>query len=399
MESEFQDLAGLRSDADPIVSLYLDTDGSDQVQRERVRLFVQDRLQWARLRSPPDHLATFQKTLARIEEYAEGLFRQAFDESARGIAVFACEGIGLWRVFPFNQKLRNSLTLGPTPHLLQLARLAYDFQPAVVTIVDTRGAWVLETALGKGVAESRISHETHRRHSMGGWSQIHYQRHVEQQIERNHQEAAKHVAFLLDRDPKSQLILAGTDRAVGAFEKVLPERARARILTRLPAPGERGYRTGEIRDQVLRGAIEEAFAHERSLEQSDVHNVVGEALAGGLAVLGPEDVALAATEARIHRLLIEDGFEQTGWRCTNCNAVGIKTVNECSYCGQEVEGVSLGEELARRVIAEGGDVDVMEPQALLHHYFGLAAVLRNRGSVAAIGAAPEPLAYGEPAAY
>jgi len=393
IQAELQRLAGLRSDRDPIVSLYLNTRWSDQHQRVRVRLFVKEGLARVREEYAGPDPEMFERTLERIDRYVDGLWRQAYEVSDAGTAVFACEGLGLWRTFGFRHHMRNQLEVGPAPHLLQLARFAYDFQPTILAVVDSRGAWIFETALGDVVGEARIEHDAHRRHTMGGWSQFRYQRRIDNDIARNLAEGAEHVVFLMDGVPTRRLVLAGTAREVATFEKALPSRIRERIIGRLSGPGVRGFRTGEIRADMLDGMIDELLDQERAGEAGEIRRVVAEALAGGLAEIGPEDVVLAANEGRVHRLVIQRDLELEGWRCTNCDALGIKHEKSCGFCGYPTEDVPLSTELANRVLQEGGEVAVVEPDALLRHYFGVAAVLRHRGARANIGAAVEPLAY------
>jgi len=393
IQAELQWLAGLRSERDPIVSLYLNTKWSDQHQRVRVRLFVEEGIARARAEYAGPDPDVFDRTLERIDRYVDGLWRQAYDESDAGTAIFACDGMGLWRTFGFRHPMRNQLEVGPTPNLLQLARFAYDYQPTILAVVDARGAWIFETALGDVVGETRIEHDAHRRHHMGGWSQFRYQRRIEHEIARNLAEGADHVIFLMDAIPTRRLILAGTAREVAMFEKLLPTRVRERIIGRLGAPGAPGFRIGEIRASMLDEMVEELLEQERKEEGEQIRRVVAEALAGGLAEIGPEDVVLAANEGRVHRLVIERRLRLDGWRCTNCDALGIKHEKTCGFCGYPTEDVPLAQELVNRVLQEGGEVAVVEPDALLHHYYGVASVLRHRGARADIGAAAEPLAY------
>lgn len=381
IDTALQELAGIRSDRDPIVTVYLNSRWSDEDQRKRVRLFVRDRIRWARSeRLGAPHDEAFDRTLERIDRYVEELCRQATDVDAAGVAIFACDGLGLWRVMTFGQPFREQFAVGEAPQLLQLARLADDFEPVIVALVDGGGARVFEVALGDVVSDATIRHRAPTRHKMGGWSQLHFQRHVRQQIERNQKEAAEHLAFLFDENPASHVVLVGPDRVLAGFESLLPPRVRQRILCRLANPAERSDRQGRVRDQVIQGVLEELERYERRMESQSVEAVAGEAMAGGLAVLGPQDVILAANEGRIHRLLIEDGFDQAGWRCTNCDSLGLGALATCGYCGEEAKVVQLGEELVRRVLEADGEVDVMPPDARLHHYHGVAAVLRHRGT-------------------
>lgn len=376
--NELRELASLRSDADPIVSVYLNTRWSDEMQRDRVRLFVRQKIKEARESGLNSGLS---QSLDRVERYVEGLYRQAYEESANGVAIFACQGLGLWKTIAAQRSFEPQFGLAETPHLFQLARTVEDFEPLVVAMVDARGARIFETAVGEMVAEARIVRPAPKRHSMGGWSQLRYQNRIDQEIERNLERAAMHVAYLVANDPSNHVVLVGPQELVREFEAQLPPAARERIIGTRSNPHLRGARRPEVQDELITGAIEELTAWERETEEDRAHRVVGEALAGGLAVVGPEDVVLAANEERVHILVIEGNFAETGWRCRQCEALSARGPIECVYCGGSVDQVELGEALIRRVLRAGGEVDVVEPQARLHHYRGVGAFLRHRGSL------------------
>lgn len=378
IESELRELASIRSDGEPIITVYLNTRWDDEMQRDRVRVFVRQHVKWARGQGID---SGFAKTLDRVEAYVEGLCRQAFDEAANGVAIFACEGVGLWKTILSGRTFENQFVVGEIPHLLQLAKTVDDYEPVVVVLADARGARIFETAVGELVAETRISHRTPRRHSMGGWSQPRYQRHIDALIERNQQEAAEHVAFLLDEDPANHLVLVGPDRMVSSFESTLPLRTREKIIARMSHARPRGLDRGGVRDSLLEEVVDRLLEHERAIEEERGHQVVGQALGGGLAVLGPADVVLAANEERIHLLILESDFDRPGWRCDQCGALAAVGPIECNYCGGDVSSVALGEALVRRVLRNGGEVDVVAPHPRLHHYHGVGAFLRHRGSV------------------
>ena len=60
-----------------------------------------------------------------------------------------------------------------------------------------------------------------------------------------------------------------------------------------------------------RGASKAVLEHEKDQEARTVDAVVGEALRGGLAVMGPDDVVLALNERRVHRLVVEADFARS----------------------------------------------------------------------------------------
>jgi peptide subunit release factor 1 (eRF1) len=129
-----------------------------------------------------------------------------------------------------------------------------------------------------------------------------------------------------------------------------------------------------------------------------VEGVVGEALRGGLGVLGPDDVVLALNEGRVHTLVIEEDFRRTGWRCANCGALGedAESAEVCPFCRGELHVVrELGEALVARALAGGGHVEVVAHTNRLHSYRGVGALLRQTAPNGLRGASPSrPTAPG-----
>ncbi len=391
-----RELATKRSSADPVLSLYLGTRWADEHQRDRVRLFVQERLRDLRAAYEGNpNLPALERSADVVERYVEDLCRQAVDEGAYGIALFACDGLGLYRRYTFRQPFRPHFAADEIPHLLPFARLAEDWEPVIVAAVSANGTRILQMAVGSLVIEERLAREGVRRHSSGGWSQLHWQRHVDQQIDRTHKEAALHVTFLFDEtNGRAHLVLVGTPRETNAFQRFLPERVTQRLLASLPnsAEGAGASSSGEVRDDVVARVAERIAAWEEESERRRIHAVVGEALRNGLAVVGPDEVVLAANERRIHELVLDSNFHANGWRCRNCEALGLRTTIACGFCGNEVTLLDdIREELVRRVLASDGAVEVVSEPGLAH-YKGCGAVLRHRGTTgAALGeAAPHP---------
>lgn len=207
---------------------------------------------------------------------------------------------------------------------------------------------------------------------------------------RNLRATAGALVLLSDREPQARVVLVGTAEATAAFERELPERVRARVIARAPRP--RGWEAGEgQRRERVRALGEAALAQAGAEAKGAVERVVGEALRGGLGVLGPDDVVLALNEGRVHTLVIEDDFERTGWRCDNCRALGedAESAERCPFCAGDVYVVhDLGEALVARALAEGGRVEVVAHTNRLHSYRGVAAFLRQTAATGLRGASP-----------
>jgi peptide subunit release factor 1 (eRF1) len=384
------ELSDLHSYGEPIVTLYLDTHWADEKQRERARVFVQEaiKLEVDRHAAHPQ-LEALRRTLGKVGQLASDHVNQATDTHDHGLAVLACEALGLWRVLSSPRSFRSELCVDGRPHLVQLARLADDVEPALVAFVHTKGMQLYQVALGAVVSETATAAALPIRQKQAapgtGTGPHASERHVEELIERARRGAIEVFTQQFDKDPRQHVVLVGTSEQVAAFERQLPDRVRSRVLARLPRPPGREA-TGNGHHELVEQVVAKLAERERKAEAELVEHAVGEALRGGMAVLGPDDVVLAVNERRVHRLILEEDFERSGWRCRNCSALGMNHDEVCSFCQGPLARVSaLGEELVGRVLAEDGEVEVVAHTNRLHSYAGVAALLRQGRAVGLSG--------------
>lgn len=418
LDGTLSDLARLRSGSEPIVSLYLDTRWADEHQRQRVRLFVSERIRKILAHYLPDTpgYPGLERTLARLRDFVAGLTSQAYERDKNGVALFACESLNLWRVHTFRRSFQPELCVDGFPHLTQLARLADDFEAAIVVAPSPAGADVWRVSLGELAAEASTRGDVPRaeRDEFNPGAAMHGVAHGRQYerieknvrnrdafVQKNRKAAALEVTTLFDQQPGSSVVLVGTSEAVAAFERGLPERVREKVIARIPRP--RGWDSGDgvRRDSVLAGAAQAVAAQEKVNEEEAIESVVGQSLRGGLAVLGPDDVVAALNQGRVHRLVLEEDFVLTGWRCDNCEALGAnaEAAESCPYCGAHVHALQhLGEAIVARAVAEGGDVEIVAHANKLHSYRGVGAFLRQTSGTALRGVNQRTAAASAPGA-
>ncbi len=401
LDGMLPELARLRSGSEPIVTLYLDVRWRDEQQREKVRLFVQERSRailahYADGAPGRDGLA---RTLEKVQEFVAGLTSQTYEADRNGLALFACRSLGLWRPLFFGRELDNELSADGVPHLMKLARLVEEDAPAIVVVPGREGADIYEVQLGDVDAEESVRGPVPRRDSdtfNAGTGQAGRQyererkneRRVEALVQRNRRAAAEQVTAVFDRTPHARLVLVGTAQALAAFERELPPRVAEQVVARVPQPRAWSSADGMKRDGV-KAAAERVLGRER--ERSDVDAVVAQALRGARGVAGPEDVVLALNQGRVQALVIEEDFERAGFRCDNCGALGasVEAAEVCPFCGGELRAVPcLGEALVSRTLADGGRVEVVPHGNKLHSYRGIAAMLRQAAPTGLRGASP-----------
>jgi peptide subunit release factor 1 (eRF1) len=402
-----QELAVLRAHGEPIVTLTLDMHWSDEQQRERARVSVREMAKHeVDAHDAHPQREALVRTLARVVAEAEDRIQNSGRGGGHGLAIFACEALNLWRVVEVPQPLVTRVCTGMRPQLLSLARLLDDAEPAIVAMVTARGATLYEVALGGIVSETTVEGFTPVRHGQGGRvrggasgsphgasggaffeREQKNQRHVENFLERNRRAAIDQLVSLLDRGPaRTHLVLVGAPEMVAAFERDLPPRAAERVIGRLPRPPSKQAWNGHGRDAILQATVAFVAEQERRQEHEIVENCVGQALRGGLAVVGTEDVVLAVNERRVHRLVMSETFTGSGWMCRNCDAIGVNHVQRCAFCEGELAWVKeLNEELASRVLADDGQVEIVPRGGRIDGYGGVGAQLRQATASRGLG--------------
>lgn len=296
-------LAEATSTEAPIISCYVDARPEAHGERPGERndlTLVRDRLDaiQAELEPHTDARESFDRDRARIEELLAG------DElnAVNGVAVFACERIGLWEAVGAEAEFDTQVVAGPTVELFQLARLLDDQVSAVVAVVDTSSCRLFVTRRG-GLRERRGPEESsdeHRRHDQGGWSQARFQRHVDVQDKRFAQEAAAALDRLVRRERPSHVILAGDERAMSALEPELTEEVR-KLVDQVERIDIRAS-LDEVREDVL--PILSA------LEEADGQDAADRALAGwragDLGVVGVNATMAALERGQVDELVIDE---------------------------------------------------------------------------------------------
>ena len=296
-------LAEQTSTEAPIISVHVDVrpeaHGERPGQRPEV-IAVRDQLNAIAATMEPhtDAGESFEADRTRIEEFLDGEDLSGVE----GVALFACQRIGLWETFRSPAAFETHVSAGPTADLFGLARLLDESVAAVVAVVDSNTCRLFATRLGD-LRERRGPDEDsdeHKRHSQGGWSQARYQRHVDMQDRRFAKEAAEAIERIVRRERARHVILAGDERAVATLEGELPETVRplvdhvARIEVRATAD--------EVREEVR--PILAALVEAEGLGAAD--RALAGRRAGDLGVTGI-DATMAALEAgQVDELVIDE---------------------------------------------------------------------------------------------
>jgi peptide chain release factor subunit 1 len=360
----------------PVLSIYLDMRAqatgespgrraSLTVLRDRMREI--ERTYWPR----GEDFDSVRADMDRVQQFLD----TSFDPAAHGLAVFACSAVGLWETVEAGVPFRDSVSVGPTVDLFQLARLVDEHETAVVALVDTNTARLFVTRTGRLTEVSELDEPTDsfRKRSIGGWSQARYQRHIDKHIADFARGTAAAIEELVDREDARRLVLAGDEVAITPLLDAMPAAVRQRVgdVLRVDIRAPRDDLAAEVR-MVLREAEADDSA-------SVADAVIAAVRSGGLGVTGVDDTRRALEAGAVDVLVLS---AVPGTPPDRSDAHDARNLADRGETREEDEagGVDLDtrNELARLAAATAADIEVATGHPALDHAGGVGALLRYR---------------------
>lgn len=298
-------LARFESRQFPVVSLYLDarpdTRGRDHYQ-PFVRKELAARQRTYELRSPERE--SFDRDMEKIQRHLE----TQVPHSTNGIAIFACAGEGeLFEPLEFEASFEeNRLSVGSKPQLFPLARLMDENPRYAIVLADTHSARIFVFARGLQIDEKKLESRSLPRTSGSGWSQMQYQRHVDNLQKDHARELVERLARLVDEQKIEHILLAGNDVVLPLIRHELPKRLEEKVVDTMHFDKKKPV------TEILADATELLRDRDAKTDAEKVQRLLDVYRAGGLALVGTVDVRLALEWGTADELLISASLDRTG---------------------------------------------------------------------------------------
>lgn len=325
-----RELAGWRTGALPVSSVYVNVDGRLRPRRQDVQQqadILCRRLTEGASAGSRAAERSLEADAARIRSFVEREFERG---PTRGLALFSCHGAGLFQDVRMARPVRDRALVGESPYVLPLEAVLEVSRRICVALVDRGRARLIVVSKGRVESEETIADDVPGRHKGGEWAEARLQRHADDR-------AAKHMKRVADallelrRNPGiDQLVVAGPGEAPAGLEAVLHDYLRQRVAARWAL--DMNVATQEVLDRAL--ALEEELETER--ERLALERVRAAAAAGRGGVLGLDPVLDALNEGRVEMLVAPLDLRRPGFRCTAC--ARLATANgRCRSCGAATE--------------------------------------------------------------
>lgn len=311
----------------------------------------------------------FDAAAQRINEFVEGI-----DPSTRGVAIFASSGPdGFFQTFEFQVPVNeNEFFSFDKPHIYPLVRLMDQHPTFAVVAADTNSAFIYTFRRGRVLEKEELQGTKTNRSEAGGWSQMRYQRRIDNFHQQHAKEVVEELAKLVRDDRVEMVVLVG-DKAViipmlcDAMPKEISETVVATLSMNVNTPE---HELLEAADKAVREA--DADGDKQKVEYLFEHNYDE-----GIGVAGVDKTLAALLNGQVQELYVTADLDQITY---DRNAV--RTILAAYAPGEDgglpdaTERAMLVDELIKQAARSADSVRFIEGPHLLKTVGGVGAILR-----------------------
>jgi peptide subunit release factor 1 (eRF1) len=349
----------------PVVSLYLNAQANENGRQDFERFLRKEFAERARtFKAHSPERESFERDVERINEY----LRDELRPETNGVAIFACAGAEeffepIQTVAPIEN---HRLYIYNQPHLYPLARLMDQYPRYAV--LETRGAKV------------------------GGWSQMRYQRHLEQYHLQHAKEVAEQLEQIVREDGIEHVILAGDEVIIPQLKEQFPKSVAERVVDVLSLD------INAPEHEVLAESLAAMREHDLVSDQDKVEELLNQYRAGGLAIVGSTDTLEALAMGQVEELVIVAQQQHVEGDREDVAILSDAEVAEPIVAGDDggtvanidTDSVIVAADLVARARQTSARITFIEDASLLEEVGGCGAFLRYRIQPPTTDSAPQP---------
>ncbi|HEX8352428.1 MAG TPA: Vms1/Ankzf1 family peptidyl-tRNA hydrolase [Pyrinomonadaceae bacterium] len=391
LEQIIDRLAGFEPVGLPVVSLYLNAQANEHGRQDFDRFLRKEFSERARtFKAHSPERESFDRDVERINEY----LRDELRPETNGVAIFACAGADeFFEPIQTAAPIENHrLYIYNQPHLYPIARLMEQYPRYAVLVADSNRARLFVFGRGKALSSDEIQNVKTRGAKVGGWSQMRYQRHLEQY----HLQHAKEVADQLERvtreDDIQHIILAGDEVIIPLLKDQFPKTVADKIVDVLSLD------INAPEHEVLAESMEAMREHDAESDAEKVERLLNDYRAGGLAVVGSTETLEALAMGQVEELVISARQQNVEGDREDVAILSDAEVVEPVVAGQdggtvanlEADSVIVADDLVTRARQTSARITFVEDPALLEEVGGCGAFLRYRIQPQTTESAPQP---------
>ncbi|HWV56605.1 MAG TPA: hypothetical protein VNZ57_03960 [Longimicrobiales bacterium] len=355
----------------PVLSVFLDMSVASDNKRTYPVVLNQWRSNRAELAGAANGLSA--DAVASALDAVDRWIGERYDESNRGVAVYAEVG-GSWvDGYQVPLRLDSRATIQPVPVVGPLVRLLATERHHGIVLVDRQHLRMFSLYLGRSMNEHEVRTEpypTPHDVKRGGYSAPDFQRRKAEEVRHFFKEFALEVGEFDRRYQPDDIVGLGTEENVRNFETFLAPAVREKWHYGGHAPID--ATPAEVLDR-----IEPFLASQRAEQERAALTAFRERVdQSHLAAAGVRETLERLQEGKVDTLLLAHDAERAGEQCTRCGYYLVGPAGACPYCGGPTRtGVDLIEAMIR--LGEEQDLNIQFASASeLGTIDGAGALLR-----------------------
>jgi len=371
-----------------VVSCYLKLEPRDRARgkyqiklknRIKQRLHALDELGLSRTEQD-----TIDRDLQRIREYLDDSTHLPM---GRGIAIFACEPLGLFEAVPLPHVFRSRLVVDRSPSVRELVALHDEFGLVHCAVGDrTSARFFRVTAFGVQELTGRSPGATTRATkfhgtrtgaghggSVAGAGEHNFNRRMQKEKDRHYADVAERLLDLSQSEGARGVVIGGNGSDANALIPHLHPYVRKDLLgtTKL---NPKSATPPEVMDAVL------TVRRESERDWEAQHNdKLNDGLGTGWAVTGVEETLRALSIGQVRTLLVDPTAALGGFRCKDSGRLTI-VEGTCKDEGGAQGVPDIIDEAIEEALHQGCHVNVIENKEARSPLDCLAALLRFTGA-------------------
>jgi peptide subunit release factor 1 (eRF1) len=300
------------------------------------------------------------RDLDRVQQFLRG---QGNLPPTQGLAIFACEGIGLFEPVALPVVHRSRLAVDASPLVRELASVEEEFGRLLTVVLDRTSARFFEvTAYATNELFGLRADSTRGKRFRGdqdgpGWGEHTYNNRIRQEKQRHFEAIARELFTLDRRHPAHGIVLAGTGADAGAVEPFLHSYLADRLIGTVRL-NPKDATLASVHAATL--AVREGY--ERASERALVHEML-EGIGTGWGLNGVRPTLRALARGQVRSLLVHADASEPGFRCADSGRLAL-TERDCRGEGEPIPVLDVVDDAIEEALRQGVDVNVVyEPEA------------------------------------
>jgi peptide subunit release factor 1 (eRF1) len=355
----------------PVLSLFLDMSVNQNNKRLWDVFLSQKRAQLEEIE--PELMSREGPAVDELAGRIRGWIADDFDQSNRGVVIYAEIGGDYFEAMQFPVPVQNRLVVADRPLVGPLAQVLESYHHYGVILLDREHVRILSVYLGSLLDEIEVHGDplpVNSHVKAGGYSQSRIQRRKAEEMRHFFKDFAAEVEEFVDRYQPQDLVLLGTEENTAKFRDFLPDSLLQRIVhtgnmwVDEPAAG-----VMEKLEPLLRADLDR---HNREVVEQLKDRVAHDYL----ATAGFQGTLTALQEGKVDTLVLASDHRHDGVRCAQCGFVFARELKSCPYDGSStLEGVDVVEEMVRMAEGQGVQIAFAAPNEV-QELKGAGALLR-----------------------